>query len=224
MSSRGSAFLALWNDFDPALLDEYECWHTFEHVPERLGVPGFLSAKRYGAGEGANRRFFTLYEIEALEVLDRPEYLQLVEEPTSWSAEMRRSFREFRRYPCRRLVASGQGLAGAAATLAFSVPALADEADLLAATVSEHLASGRITSFQIGVSIANPLYKVFHQDFSADGNSSVIVAIVEGTTRALLDELAQRSAMRRRSGFRWPPGSNGKRSTFSMRSPWRNWP
>ena len=115
MSSRGAAFLALWNGFDPALLDEYECWHTFEHVPERLSVPGFLSARRYAADQGESRRFFTLYEIETLEVLETLAYQRLVDQPTSWSAEMRRSFRDFRRYPCRRVAMAGYGLSGAVA-------------------------------------------------------------------------------------------------------------
>lgn len=191
MSSRGSAFLALWNGFDPALLDEYECWHTFEHVPERLSVPGFLSAKRYASDSGANRCFFTLYEIETLDVLDTPAYQQLVDRPTSWSAEMRRAFHGFRRYPCRRIAAAGYGLSGALATFTFSVPAVAGEADGLAAVLNAQFSAGKITSFQIGVSAGNPQYKVFHQDFSSGDDASAIVAIVEGTRRASLDELGR---------------------------------
>ncbi|TKT75874.1 hypothetical protein [Aquamicrobium sp. LC103] len=191
MSSQGSAFLALWNGFDPTLLDEYECWHTFEHVPERLSVPGFLSGKRYATGEGARRNFFTLYEIEALDVLESAAYRELVDKPTLWSAKMRRSFNGFRRYPCRRVAAAGSGLAGAAATFIMPVTRLADEADRLAAFLSEQYSSGRIASFQVGVSIANPHYKVFSQDFSAEEDSSVVVAVVEATGRPALDELGQ---------------------------------
>lgn len=191
MSSRGSAFLALWNGFDPALLDEYECWHTFEHVPERLSVPGFLTARRYAAGHGADRRFLTLYEIEALEVLDTPAYQLLVDQPTAWSVEMRRSFRGFQRYPCRRIAAAGCGLSGAAATFVFSVPALSDEIDRLAAVLNAHAASGRVTAFQIGVSIGAPRYKVFQQEASATEGAVTIVAVVEATQRRLLDESGQ---------------------------------
>jgi hypothetical protein len=189
MSSRGAAFLALWNGFDPALLDEYECWHTFEHVPERLSVPGFLSARRYAADQGESRRFFTLYEIETLEVLETLAYQRLVDQPTSWSAEMRRSFRDFRRYPCRRVAMAGYGLSGAVATLTFSVPASTGEADRLAGTLNRHFATGRITSFQVGTSIGNPQYSVFHQDFSSGKDSYVIAAVVEATSRRVLDDL-----------------------------------
>lgn len=191
MSSRGAAFLALWNGFDPALLDEYECWHTFEHVPERLSVPGFLSARRYAADEGESRRFFTLYEIETLDVLETVDYRRLVDQPTSWSAEMRRSFRGFRRYPCRRVAMAGSGLSGALATLTFSVPALMGEADRLAGTLNTHFATGKITSFQVGVSIGNPRYSVFPQDFSSGEDSYVILAVVEATRRRALDDLCR---------------------------------
>jgi hypothetical protein len=181
MSFRGSAFLALWNGFDHRFLDEYECWHTFEHVPERLGVPGFLSARRYASGEGAGRCFFTLYEIEALEVLDSAAYQELVDLPTSWSAEMRRSFHGFRRFPCRRVASAGYGLSGELATFTFSLPAVEDEPDRLAALLNEQLCLGKITSFQIGVSIGRPQYKVFQQDFSSGEDTSTIVAVIEGT-------------------------------------------
>ena len=188
MSSQGTAFLALWNGFDPALLGEYECWHTFEHVPERLSVPGFLSGKRYASGGGAERRFFTLYEMESLQVLESAAYRELVDEPTCWSAKMRRSFSGFRRYPCRRLAAAGSGLAGAAATFVLPVPTPGNEVEGLAAFLGEQFSCGRITSFQIGVSIANPHYKVFDQDISASEGVSVVVAVLEATTRLALDE------------------------------------
>lgn len=214
MSSRGSAFLALWNSFDPVLLDEYECWHTFEHVPERLSVPGFLSAKRYADGHGARRRFLTLYEIETLAVLDTPAYQLLVDQPTSWSVEMRRSFRGFQRYPCRRIAAAGCGLSGSAATFVFSVPALSDETERLAATLNAQAALGRVTSFQIGVSIGNPQYKVFQQDSSATEGSATVVAVVEATHRRLLDELGE--TLRHAMAEQFPATTEPRWETFDL--------
>lgn len=190
MSLQESAFLALWNGFDPALLDEYECWHTFEHVPERLSVPGFLSGKRYASGRGAERRFFTLYEMESLQVLESAAYRELIDEPTCWSAKMRRSFSGFRRYPCRRVAAAGSGLAGAAATFVLPLGTPGNEVEDLAALLGEQFSCGRITSFQIGVSIANP-HKVFDQDIAAAEGASRVVAVLEATTRPALEEAAR---------------------------------
>jgi hypothetical protein len=82
---RGSGFLALWNDFDPAREAEYECWHTFEHVPERVGIPGFLSGRRYRAAERSESQYFTLYELESLAALGGPDYVEVVDHPTAWS-------------------------------------------------------------------------------------------------------------------------------------------
>ena len=42
----GNGMLALWNGVDPARRDEYDLWHTREHVPERVAVPGMLGARR----------------------------------------------------------------------------------------------------------------------------------------------------------------------------------
>ena len=39
------AFLALWNDVASGREAEYERWHTFEHVPERVAVPGMRGAR-----------------------------------------------------------------------------------------------------------------------------------------------------------------------------------
>ena len=36
--------LLIWNDRDDEIVELYESWYVREHVPERLGVPGFLAA------------------------------------------------------------------------------------------------------------------------------------------------------------------------------------
>ena len=50
---RGTAFLAIANTVEPAMQAEYEAWHTFEHVPERLTMPGFLGGKRFIVAAGS---------------------------------------------------------------------------------------------------------------------------------------------------------------------------
>jgi len=116
MSLKGSAFLALWNDIDPARDDEYNLWHTREHVPERVSVPGILTGRRYVARGAALHRYFTLYELASLAVLSTPAYQDLVANPTPWSRSMRPSFRNFLRYPCATTLSLGRGQGGALAT------------------------------------------------------------------------------------------------------------
>jgi len=116
MSLKGTAFLALWNDIETARDDEYNLWHTREHVPERVTVPGILSGRRYIDRDAAHHRYFTLYELDSLAVLASPAYKNLVDNPTTWSRSMRTSFRNFLRYPCATRLSLGRGHGGALAT------------------------------------------------------------------------------------------------------------
>ena len=43
----GQGFLAIWDDVVAAGEAEWLRWHTREHMPERIGVPGFLGGRRY---------------------------------------------------------------------------------------------------------------------------------------------------------------------------------
>ena len=46
MALKGEAFLAIWHDIDPPQQEEYMEWHTREHMPERISIPGFSLGKR----------------------------------------------------------------------------------------------------------------------------------------------------------------------------------
>ena len=39
--------LAVWNDLAAEDEAEFNAWYVEEHVPERLGIPGVHSARRY---------------------------------------------------------------------------------------------------------------------------------------------------------------------------------
>ena len=83
----GTAALAMWWDMAPAMRDEFQHWHTHEHFPERLAVPGFLRASRWehaAGGEG----FFILYEVHDFDVLTSQAYLDHLNAPTPWSTRL----------------------------------------------------------------------------------------------------------------------------------------
>jgi hypothetical protein len=115
----GNAFLALWNDIAPAREAEYGQWHTREHVPERVAVTGFHGARRYLDRARAHHRYFTLYDVADLTVFDSPEYQDLVDHPTPWSAAMRPDFANFLRAPCRVIASEGDGIGAALALLCY---------------------------------------------------------------------------------------------------------
>jgi hypothetical protein len=117
-----SGILAIWNDCAPEGLEHFERWYNREHLGERVGVPGFRSGQRYEAVTGGDRRFFAFYEVDSPAVLTSPAYVQRLENPTPWTQEAMRSFRNMVRTVCDVRAAAG-GLSGA-----YAVVLRADEA------------------------------------------------------------------------------------------------
>jgi len=81
MALMGQGVVAIWNDVAPEGLAEFYEWHHREHMPERVGIPGFLRGRRYVAVRGAPE-FFTLYEATGTDVLDGRHYLERLNNPT----------------------------------------------------------------------------------------------------------------------------------------------
>jgi hypothetical protein len=113
----GHALLVLWNDVRRDREVEYDRWHTVEHVPERVAVPGFLGGRRYVDRTRQRHRYFTLYELESLAALDTDEYRDLVANPTPWSASMRPDFANFVRVPASVVASDGDGIGAAVAVM-----------------------------------------------------------------------------------------------------------
>ncbi len=128
MSLLGTAVLAIWNDVAPGGDAEFDHWHTNEHVPERVGVPGFLRGRRYLAVSGSHR-YFTLYETESLDTLARGPYIERLDNPTAWSRRALPLFRNNNRSACRVVLSLGQGVGGSLAAVRLG-PREGREADL----------------------------------------------------------------------------------------------
>jgi hypothetical protein len=153
MSLKGAAFLALWNDIEPAREAEYNIWHAREHVPERLTVPGIVSARRYVSPDSGMYRYFTLYDIESPNVLKSPRYVALMQGPSEWSLSMRPAFRNFVRNPCALLASLGRGIGGAVATFRFWPAQGAPELTHAAARawIESLFKTGPVTAAHLGV-------------------------------------------------------------------------
>lgn len=74
MSDKRNGFLLVMMQPPPALEEEFNAWYDMEHVPERLAVPGFLSALRFVCLDG-HPRYLAMYDLDAREVLDSGPYL-----------------------------------------------------------------------------------------------------------------------------------------------------
>jgi hypothetical protein len=115
----GDAAVAMWWDIAPEMKAEFEDWHTHEHMPERLGIPGFLRGTRWIALSG-EPSYFVLYEASGLETLTGGAYLERLNNPTPWSRKIMPHHNDMVRSLCRARASFGRGLAYALATMRLS--------------------------------------------------------------------------------------------------------
>jgi hypothetical protein len=108
VSLRGKAAVAIWHDIAPEGLAQFYAWHGGEHMPERLGIPGFLRGRRYEAID-AKLGFFNLYETRDTSVLTGDDYRARLNAPTPWTLSTVKHFRKVARSLCN--VAWSQGAA-----------------------------------------------------------------------------------------------------------------
>jgi hypothetical protein len=115
----GRAALAMWWDMAAAHRDEFEDWHSHEHFPERLRIPGFLRGSRW-ASDAGGEGFFVMYELEAYETLTSPAYFERLNHPTPWSQKTMPWHRHMVRSQCQVLESHGHGLAANMLTVRLS--------------------------------------------------------------------------------------------------------
>lgn len=118
----GKAALAMWWDVAPDMKAEFEDWHTHEHMPERLAIPGFLRGTRWIALSGGPS-YFVLYEAADLATLTSGRYMERLNDPTPWSRKMMPHHRNMVRNLCEVRASFGRGVAQALARLELEVPA-----------------------------------------------------------------------------------------------------
>ncbi len=106
-------------DVAPDALEEHDRWHTHEHLPERLSIPGFRRGTRWVATDG-EPRYMVLYEVESLRVLTSGPYLDRLNHPSPWTTRMMSHYRGMRRGLCSVAGSVGPGLGGAAALVRFT--------------------------------------------------------------------------------------------------------
>lgn len=122
MAMLGRAALAMWWDMAPGVRAEFEHWHSHEHFPERLAIPGFLRAARWADAQGGEG-FFVCYELAEPATLASPAYLARLNAPTPWSTRMMPHHRNMVRTQCEVLASRGGAVARHALTLRLSAQA-----------------------------------------------------------------------------------------------------
>ena len=120
MSLAGLGAVCIWHDLRPEAKDDFYQWHNREHMPERVGIPGFRTGRRYIALAGAPE-YFNLYEADSAEVLGGQDYLNRLNAPTEWTRRVVPSFRHVSRSICRVAYTTGVGQGGFMLTQRFDV-------------------------------------------------------------------------------------------------------
>jgi hypothetical protein len=131
MALLGTGALAMWWDMAPAMKQEFEDWHSHEHFPERLGIPGFRRSSRWTNAQGGEG-VFVCYELESYAVLSSQPYLERLNAPSPWSVKLMPHHRHMVRSQSQVLESRG-GLSARQAMTVRLAPAAGREAELRAA-------------------------------------------------------------------------------------------
>ncbi len=99
MALIGKGVLAIWNGITADFEDEFVAWHVREHIPERVGLPGFCRGRRYVAIDGAPK-YFNFYETEDVGDLSSPAYVARLNDPSEWTRKVVAHFLDTSRTIC----------------------------------------------------------------------------------------------------------------------------
>ena len=89
-------FLLVTMQPPPAFEEEFNAWYDNEHIPERLGVPGILTARRY-VSAGGHPKYLAMYDLESHAVMSSPGYLRVgYENASPWTKRVTSRVRPWR--------------------------------------------------------------------------------------------------------------------------------
>lgn len=198
MALAGDAVVAIWNDITPEGRANFYEWHNREHMPERLGIDGFLRGRRYIALEGTPE-YFTLYEVANTDVLSGEAYLARLNSPTPWTGESVRDFRNTARSLCRNDISLGVASGGFLGTIRFNCDSAGDAALMaeLQALFADILQLRGIVAAHVSrADLAASLTKTAEQEGRPANAVPRWVVLVEGCTpEAIRVALAKLSAV-----------------------------
>jgi hypothetical protein len=92
MPIAGKGMLLTSMDIDASDDAEFNRWYDREHLEERVGIEGFLEARRYIADQGSPK-YLCLYSTSTIDVLDSPAYRTRLANPTEWSKKTMARFK-----------------------------------------------------------------------------------------------------------------------------------
>jgi hypothetical protein len=86
-AKKGRGLLMVYVDVPAEVEAEFNRWYDEEHIPERLSIPGVLSAARYVAVRGGPK-YLACYELTEPEAYFSDTWQHYLNNPTEWSKRM----------------------------------------------------------------------------------------------------------------------------------------
>lgn len=111
MPLAGKGMLVTWMDVDPNEEADFNQWYDREHLAERVGIDGFLEARRWIA-DNAPTKYFCTYSTDTFEALSSPAYKKVLANQTEWSNKHISRFRNPGRVVGRISISRGVGRGG----------------------------------------------------------------------------------------------------------------
>jgi hypothetical protein len=121
----GEAAMLLSFDVAAEAIAEHDDWHTHEHLPERLSIPGFIRGTRWVSLRG-QPRYFVMYEVADLTTLNSEAYLQRLDNPTPWTSRIMTHYRGMSRGFCSVTASFGLGVGHVGLLIRFKPNAAAE--------------------------------------------------------------------------------------------------
>jgi hypothetical protein len=86
-AKKGRGLLMVYVDVPEEHEEEFNRWYDEEHIPERLSIPGVLSAARYVAVRGGPK-YLACYQLTEPEAYFSDTWQQYLNHPSAWSQRM----------------------------------------------------------------------------------------------------------------------------------------
>jgi hypothetical protein len=154
MTEDGTGLMAFWATIDEDYLNRFREWHTCEHMPERVSIPGFQVGRRYiDCGDPAT--YLMTYQTRESSVLGSQPYLDALNAPSDWTRESLPRFNNPVRNIYSRLSALGE-TNYSAAPYVYALRFNADEDGLaeVAASLAGDQQIGRVSLYQVDEAIS----------------------------------------------------------------------
>ncbi|KIW68904.1 hypothetical protein PV04_04818 [Phialophora macrospora] len=145
---RERGMMVIWGEVQDKSINEEDLneWWTYEHLPERLAIPGFRRARRYYSGENAKSQYLVCYEVSSLDTFTSPAYMHALNNPTPATQTYMPLMASMNRLVCRVVQScsrpefsecAGSGTGATLVLITFQPPASQNGRDELGGWIAE---------------------------------------------------------------------------------------